>query len=97
MHELTLETYLKDLGFYNTSYGNDLNPSIGIISDRNDENRIQLFIAEDDPIDRDFESMMKYCLVAYSSDSEPTTIIESEMALDIWNTCKKLELGIYKL
>lgn len=96
MHELTLETYLKDLGFYNTSYGNDLDPSMGIISDTNDFNAIKLYIAEEDPLDREIESVMRYTLIAYS-DSEPNIIIESEMEIDIWNCVKKLELGLYKL
>ena len=96
MYELTLETYLKDLGFYNTSYGNDLDPSMGIISDTNDFNAIKLYIAEEDPLDREIESVMRYTLIAYS-DSEPNIIIESEMEIDIWNCVKKLELGLYKL
>ena len=96
MNELTLETYLKDLGFTNTTYSNDLNPSLGIISDSNDENSIKLYIAEEDPLDREYESLMRYTLIAYS-DSEPNIIIESEMELDVWNCVKKLELGLYKL
>ena len=97
MHELTLETYLNDLGFYSTSYSNDLNPSLGIISDTNDFNAIKLYIAEEDPLDREIESVMRYTLIAYSETEEPNIILESEMALDVWNTCKSLELGIYKL
>ena len=97
MHELTLETYLKDLGFYDTTYGNDLNPSMGIISDSNDQNAIKLYIAEEDPLDRVYESIMRYTLIAYSETEEPNIILESEMELDVWNTCKSLELGIYKL
>jgi hypothetical protein len=96
MNELTLEAYLKGLGFYDTSYGDELGSSMGIVSDSNDENRIQLFISEDDPLDREHEDISKYTLIVETA-TTTQTILETECPIDVWNISKHLELGLFKL